>query len=213
MCELSLGIGRGNRVSLADVPDEAADELSPELLDSLRPLAGGRKVRSIGDSWRTALESLASMVDERHRATFVVLLWAFRTGRQLEALLSDILLDEGLDTSEFTLLSALRIEGPPHRLAAGELADRLVQTTGGTTKTIRRLEDRGSIRRVADPDDKRRVLIELTSAGAELARSSLELVLDAFDLDIGELDVAERAELGVRIARLSEELSERVRRR
>lgn len=193
--------------------DEAAEELSPELLDSLRPLRSERKDRTVADSWSTALESLAPMVGEGHRATFVVLLWAFRTGRQLEALLSDVLLDEGLDTSEFTLLSALRIEGPPHRLAAGELADRLVQTTGGTTKTIRRLEDRGSIRRVADPDDRRRVLIELTSVGAELARSSLELVLDAFDLDIGELDVAERAELGVRIARLSEELSERVRRR
>ena len=196
------------------MPDEASDELSPELLDPLRPFAGERKMRSAGDhSWSTALESLAPMVGERHRATFVVLLWAFRTGRQLEALLSDTLLDEGLDTSEFTLLSALRLEGPPYRLAAGEIADRLVQTTGGTTKTIRRLEDRGSIQRIADPDDKRRVLIELTSAGAELARSSLELVLDAFDLDIGEIDVAERTELGVRIARLSEELSERVRRR
>ena len=193
--------------------DEAAEELSPDLPDSMRPLRSERKDRAVADSWSAALESLAPMVGEQHRATFVVLLWAFRTGRQLEALLSDILLDEGLDTSEFTLLSALRIEDPPHRLAAGELADRLVQTTGGTTKTIRRLEDRGSIRRVADPDDKRRVLIELTSAGSELARSSLELVLDAFDLDIGELDVAERAELGVRIARLSEELSERVRRR
>ena len=101
----------------------------------------------------------------------------------------------------------------PHRLAAGEIADRLVQTTGGTTKTIRRLEDRGLIRRVDDPEDKRRVLIELTNAGAELARTSLELVLDAFDLDIGEIDVAERTELGARIARLSEELAERVRRR
>ncbi len=196
------------------MPDEASDELGPELLDSLRPFAGERQMRSAGDhSWSTALDSLAPMVGERHRATFVVLLWAFRTGRQLEALLSDTLLDEGLDTSEFTLLSALRLEGPPYRLAAGEIADRLVQTTGGTTKTIRRLEDRGSIQRIADPDDKRRVLIELTSAGAELARSSLELVLDAFDLDIGEIDVAERTELGVRIARLSEELSERVRRR
>ncbi|MCY3850704.1 MAG: MarR family transcriptional regulator [Acidimicrobiaceae bacterium] len=194
--------------------DLTSDELTAELLGSLGPSAGERKTRSAGGhTWSTALESLAPMVGERHRATFVVLVWAFRTGRQLEALLSDILLNEGLDTSEFTLLSALRLEDPPHRLAAGELADRLVQTTGGTTKTIRRLEDRGSIRRIADPDDKRRVLIELTSAGAELARSSLELVLDAFDLDIGEIDVAERTELGVRIARLSEELSERVRRR
>ena len=88
-----------------------------------------------------------------------------------------------------------------------------MQTTGGTTKTVRRLEVRGLVQRVDDPDDKRRVVIEMTKAGAELARSSLELALDTFDLDIGELDVAERTELGARIARLSEELGERVRRR
>ena len=191
------------------VPDGASSELNV-----LGSSAGKRDDRSLGDhSWTSALGSLAPLVGERHRATFEVLLWAFRTGRQLEALLSDLLIVEELDTSEFTLLSALRLEGPPHRLAAGEIADRLVQTTGGTTKTIRRLEDRGLIRRVDDPEDKRRVLIELTNAGAELARTSLELVLDAFDLDIGEIDVAERTELGARIARLSEELAERVRRR
>ena len=191
-----------------------SDGASSELLNVLGSSAGKRDDRSLGDhSWTSAVGSLAPLVGERHRATFEVLLWAFRTGRQLEALLSDLLIVEELDTSEFTLLSALRLEGPPHRLAAGEIADRLVQTTGGTTKTIRRLEDRGLIRRVDDPEDKRRVLIELTNAGAELARSSLELVLDAFDLDIGEIDVAERTELGARIARLSEELAERVRRR
>ncbi len=194
--------------------DQVSDEASSELLNVLGSSAGKRDDRSLGDhSWTSALGSLAPLVGERHRATFEVLLWAFRTGRQLEALLSDLLIVEELDTSEFTLLSALRLEGPPHRLAAGEIADRLVQTTGGTTKTIRRLEDRGLIRRVDDPEDKRRVLIELTNAGAELARTSLELVLDAFDLDIGEIDVAERTELGARIARLSEELAERVRRR
>ena len=191
------------------VPDGASSELNV-----LGSSAGKRDDRSLGDhSWTSALGSLAPLVGERHRATFEVLLWAFRTGRQLEALLSDLLIVEELDTSEFTLLNALRLEGPPHRLAAGEIAHRLVQTTGGTTKTIRRLQDRGLIRRVDDPEDKRRVLIELTNAGAELARTSLELVLDAFDLDIGEIDVAERTELGARIARLSEELAERVRRR
>lgn len=173
-----------------------------------------RNARDSGDSsWTSAIGSLVPLVGERHRPTFEVLLWSFRTGRQIEALLSDTLIEEGLDTSAFTLLSALRLEGPPHRLAAGDIADRLVQTTGGTTKTIRRLEDRGLIRRIADPDDKRRVLIELTTSGADLARSSLKLVLDTFDLEIGELDVAERTELSTRIARLSEELGERVRRR
>lgn len=193
--------------------DENPDESGSETSEPLSQAAGTRN-RSAGDhSWSTAIGSLVPLVGERHRPTFEVLLWTFRTGRQLEVLLADTLIEEGLDTSEFTLLCSLRLEDPPHRLAAGDIADRLVQTTGGTTKTIRRLEDRGLIRRVADPEDKRRVLIELTNAGAERARSSLELALDTFDLDIGELDVAERAELGTRMARLSEELGERVRRR
>jgi DNA-binding MarR family transcriptional regulator len=105
------------------------------------------------------------------------------------------------------------MHGEPHRLSAGEIADRLVQTTGGTTKTIRRLEGRGLVRRVADATDGRRALIELTPAGHQLAQSTLELVLDTFDLDIGDLDSAERSELGGRLARLSGELDDRLRRR
>jgi len=120
--------------------------------------------------------------------------WVFRAGRQVEAWLADTLAGDGLDTSEFGALSALWMHGEPHRLSAGEIADRLIQTTGGTTKTIRRLEGRGLVSRVADPDDG-------------------QLVLDAFDLDIGELDTAERSELGVGLARLAGELGERLRRR
>ncbi|MEZ5165499.1 MAG: MarR family transcriptional regulator [Acidimicrobiales bacterium] len=159
------------------------------------------------------LGSLAPYVSSRHRSSIEVLIWVFRTGRQLEAWLSDTLASAGLDTSEYTALTALWLEGVPHRLAAGEIADRLVQTTGGTTKTIRRLEDRALVRRIADPDDGRRALIELTDAGLDAARSTLDLVLDAFDLDIGELDAAERSELGERVARLSGELDERLHRR
>ena len=147
-----------------------------------------------------------------HRATAGVLITLFRTGRQVEAWLSGILSAEGLDTSEYAALSALWFEPAPHRLAAGEIAERLVQTTGGTTKTIRRLEERSLVRRVGDPEDRRRALIELTPAGLELARTTLDLVLDAFDLDIGALDTAERTELGRHLARLSVELHERLER-
>ncbi|MDW3217054.1 MAG: MarR family transcriptional regulator [Acidimicrobiales bacterium] len=159
------------------------------------------------------LGDLESYVDPRHWSTVEVLVWAFRTGRQVEAWMSDALASEGFDTSEFTALSALWMTGEPHQLSAGEIADRLVQTTGGTTKTIRRLEERGLVRRVADPNDGRRALIQLTASGLDAARSTLELVLDAFDLDIGDLDVAERTELGSRLARISAELDDRLRRR
>lgn len=159
------------------------------------------------------LGQLEKYVDQKHWSTIEVLVWVFRTGRQVEAWLADTLAAEGLDTSEYAALSALWMHGEPHRLSAGEIADRLVQTTGGTTKTIRRLEGRGLVRRVADATDGRRALIELTPAGHQLAQSTLELVLDTFDLDIGDLDSAERSELGGRLARLSGELDDRLRRR
>jgi DNA-binding MarR family transcriptional regulator len=165
------------------------------------------------ESTPPTLGRLERYVDPRHWSTVEVLVRIFRTGRQIEAWLADTLAAEGLDTSEYAALSALWMHGEPHRLAAGEIADRLVQTTGGTTKTIRRLEDRGLVRRVADPSDGRRALIELTPAGLQSAKSTLELVLDAFDLDIGGLDTAERSELGERLARVSGELDDRLRRR
>lgn len=165
------------------------------------------------ESFDVLLGSLAPHVPPRQRTTIAVLVAVLRAGRQLEAWLADTLAEDDLDITGYIALSALWLGGPPHRLSAGELADRIVQTTGGTTKTIRRLEHRELVVRVADPADGRRALIELTPAGLELARSTLDLVLDAFDLDIGELDAAERAELGHRVARLSQELGERLRRR
>lgn len=159
------------------------------------------------------LGDLAAHVDPRHWSTVEVLVWAFRVGRQVEAWLSDALVSEGFDTSEYMAVSALWMNGAPHQLSAGEIADRLVQTTGGTTKTIRRLEERGLVLRVADPNDGRRALIQLTPAGLRSAESTLELILDAFDLDIGDLDAAERSELGGRLARISAELDDRLHRR
>ncbi len=149
------------------------------------------------------LDVLAPHVDERRRQTVGVLAWLFRTGRQLEAWLADTLAAQDLDTSEFGALTALWLHGPPHRLGAGEIAERIVQTSGGTTKTVQRLASRGLVARVSDPHDGRRTLVELTPAGLDRAREGLEFVLDAFDLDLGELDEAEREGLRLGLARLS----------
>ncbi|MGB1630224.1 MAG: MarR family winged helix-turn-helix transcriptional regulator [Acidimicrobiales bacterium] len=159
------------------------------------------------------LGSLAPHLGEGHRSTIGVLVAVLRTGRLIESWLSSTLAADGLDTSEFTALMALYLQGDPHRLSAGEISDALVQTTGGTTKTIRRLEDRGMVKRVADPGDGRRSLVELSPDGLEITVGTLHLVLDAFDLEIGDLDEAERVEVGVGLVRLSAELGERLDRR
>ena len=158
------------------------------------------------------LGSLAPYVDERHRHTIGVLVLTLRAGRQIEAWLSETVAARQLDTSSYTALTALWLAGPPHRMAAGELAERIVQTSGGATKTMQRLGDRGLVRRVADPGDGRRSLLELTPEGLTLARETLGLVLDAFDSEIGDLGEAEREGVAAAVQRLVAELSERLSR-
>ncbi|MFI5027796.1 MAG: MarR family winged helix-turn-helix transcriptional regulator [Solirubrobacterales bacterium] len=55
------------------------------------------------------------------------------------------------------------------RVSAGQLATEAGLTTGTITAVIDRLADRGYVRRVADPGDRRRVIVELTELAAERA--------------------------------------------
>jgi DNA-binding MarR family transcriptional regulator len=48
------------------------------------------------------------------------------------------------------------------RIGAGDLAERAGLTSGSVTAVIDRLEAKGLVRRVADPADRRRVLLETT---------------------------------------------------
>ncbi len=49
-------------------------------------------------------------------------------------------------------------------MAAGKIAGRLALTTGAVTSVIDRLEKRGLVRRTQDPDDRRKVMVELNEA-------------------------------------------------
>lgn len=63
----------------------------------------------------------------------------------------------GLNPTDGKCLSVLRETGA---LTAGELAELIGLTTGAVTGVIDRLEQRGFVRRVADPHDRRRVIVE-----------------------------------------------------
>ena len=58
------------------------------------------------------------------------------------------------------------------RISAGELAAQAGLTTGSMTAVVDRLEAKGYVRRVHDPADRRRVLLEVTE---EMRRRSWEL--------------------------------------
>ena len=79
----------------------------------------------------------------------------------------------GLNRGEVGLLSALRISGPPYRSSPTRLARGLMLSSAGVTSRIDRLERRGFVRRLADPNDRRGVMIELTDAGLEVVDAAV----------------------------------------
>lgn len=79
----------------------------------------------------------------------------------------------GLNRGEVGALSALRIAPPPHRLSPTRLAKGLMLSSAGVTSRIDRLERRGFVRRLADPDDRRGVIIELTAEGRDVVDAAV----------------------------------------
>ena len=64
----------------------------------------------------------------------------------------------GVGATDMKCYTILRESGP---ITAGELARRASLTTGAITGVVDRLEQAGLVRRVADPRDRRRVVLEL----------------------------------------------------
>ena len=75
---------------------------------------------------------------------------------------------------QYDVLSALRRQGEPFLMAATELADATMLTSGAMTNRIDGLEAEGLVRRRNDPDDRRKVLVQLTRKGLELIEDAAE---------------------------------------
>jgi len=116
-------------------------------------------------------------------------------------------LDEALDAedrisvSEFDVLITLD-NAPAHQLRMTDLARATMLSSGGLTRLAGRLEHRGLLRRIPDPDDARAFRATLTPEGERKlaqARTTHDAVLDrviAAHTTVRDLRTIERA-LGV----------------
>lgn len=102
-----------------------------------------------------------------------------RAGQVATDLLDEAVADAmGLNRTDARALDVIDQKG---RITAGDLARELRLTTGAVTTVIDRLERRGLARRVSDPGDRRRVLVEVTqeanrSIAAEVYGASSEAI-------------------------------------
>jgi DNA-binding MarR family transcriptional regulator len=101
----------------------------------------------------------------------------------------------GLNRGEVGALSALRIAGPPHRLSPTRLGRGLMLSSAGVTSRIDRLERRGLVRRLADPDDRRGVIVELTDQGLAVVDEAVAAIAISDGQLVERLDSQEIAQL------------------
>jgi DNA-binding MarR family transcriptional regulator len=113
---------------------------------------------------------------------------AFRLTRRLRI---ESHVDEATD-SQLTVLMRLSRTGPS---TPGALAEFEGVSPPSMNRTVNVLEAAGYVRRVDDPADGRRVIVEVTDAGAELAGTVRRRRNDWLKAELGGLTDADRATL------------------
>ena len=72
---------------------------------------------------------------------------------------------QGLTWAQFDTLVVLRLAAPPHALRPSQMYDAIQVTSGGMTKVLKGLVERGLVERLSDPQDARSQLVQITEAG------------------------------------------------
>ena len=99
------------------------------------------------------------------RATFRELMSEVRRSQSATDRFDQAVADAlGLNRTDLRCLDTISLEGP---VAAGRLAQATGLTSGAITTALDRLERAGFARRLADPTDRRRVLVEATAHAHE----------------------------------------------
>lgn len=118
-----------------------------------------------------------------------------RLGRLNEAAVAETCADHGTTPAEVRVLSLLA-HRPAGAASPSDVAMFVVQTSGGLTATLRRLERQGHVERAADPDDGRGRLVVMTPSGRAFHDRVLAAVvartghaLEHLDLDVLEVAV------------------------
>ena len=116
-----------------------------------------------------------------------------RTGDMVTSRAQAVCQQHGLTLSTANVLAI--VDGAPAPLSPQKVTERLLITSGAVTQLLDALERRGLIRRIANPQDRRSALIEVTAEGHRL-RAETEPYLNRCDtVWMAALDEAEQATL------------------
>ncbi len=127
--------------------------------------------------------------EEVDPATILIILWAGRLSRRVDAFYQEALRSYGLKYSDYSVLSMLRFSGA---MSPKQLNAFLAITSGGLTKTIQRLEKRNLLSRSPDPKDGRGTLLSLTKMGERTVTQLFSEDVKAYEDLLTDLSGAHR---------------------
>ncbi len=110
---------------------------------------------------------------------------------------------EGSSLADFDVLATLRRQGAPYRLTPTRIAESLMLSASGTTSRVDRLAEAGLVERVADPENRRIMPVQLTASGFAESERLVRLVVDAETRVVAALSADERAHLDRLLATLA----------
>jgi DNA-binding MarR family transcriptional regulator len=119
-------------------------------------------------------------------STLVLLL--ARLGRLNEAFIAQFCREHGVGAAELQVLAVL-CRMPGRTASPSAIARTIVQTSGGFTATLRRLERQGFIERCSDESDGRGRLVVVTEAGSEFHDAALDDLFARYATLLSGVDV------------------------
>ncbi len=119
-----------------------------------------------------------------------------RLGRLNEAAVNEVCARHGTTSAEIRVMSMLS-HRPEGAASPSDIATFVVQTSGGLTATLRRLEAEGHIERGPDPDDGRGRLVALTAGGRAFHYLVLGAIVERTGAALGHHDL-EPLDLAIR---------------
>ena len=126
-----------------------------------------------------------------------------RLARHLDLARREAFEAHDLEPWEFDVLAALRREGAPYTLSPGRLLQVTLVTSGTMTNRIDRLEAKGLVARVPDPNDGRGVQVVLTTDGRTRVDDALTDLLAHEREILSALPAADRDHLADLLRRLT----------
>ena len=128
------------------------------------------EVDDLADAWRRERPDLdLSPIEVFSRIS--------RLSRRLDLARRQSFTEQHLESWEFDVLAALRRAGEPFELSPGRLLRETLVTSGTMTNRVDRLAARELVQRLADPSDRRGVLVRLTDQGKTTVDSAFGALL------------------------------------